>query len=624
MDTVLAVFLFTVAFFLAVIVLLASRSTTASRVTGISMLLAGVGGLMVYSYGYAYQSEFPPLTVLRTILAVFRMFLGENDFSEVAAAPLFATSFGELVFWAVHFLAMYATAGAIFLVVGDRVIRWFRLHFSFGKDLILIYGVHEDSIAFGKSLASKETGTVIFVDDVTESSLVESVSATGAVLCRDTNAVEPDGRFLRGVGMKKGKRNLKVYALHRDAAKNLTYATGLLQALKDEEIEPERTKLVMFASEEGVGGTLQAFDGQYGYGNVTVFDEFILAARLLMQKYPPCDTLSFHGDGRAAEDFEALVVGFGRMGQSVMRHLVMNGQFEGSTFRLAIFDPNCDALKGCLAGCSSGLEEDYHISFHPHDARGLEMYRYLVQRSGSLKYVVVCAGSPERNQEIADELSRHLSRLNSSAAVYQCSHQGVRYQSSPARPPVLHGLYDPEILLTDRMDRMAIALNQSYSSYNGLSAAENWRQCDYFSRMSSRASTDFIPALLRSVGKTERQAMEEDWVLSEEQLENLGRTEHLRWCAFHHVMGIEKMDEETFRCRCAIHREERERTGSSKFRISKNLAQHQHACLIPWEELDALSAAENAVTGKNVDYKATDKNNVLAVPDVLRAGYREA
>ena len=89
-------------------------------------------------------------------------------------------------------------------------------------------------------------------------------------------------------------------------------------------------------------------------------------------------------------------------------------------------------------------------------------------------------------------------------------------------------------------------------------------------------------------------------------------------------MGIEKMDEETFRCRCAIHREERERTGSSKFRISKNLAQHQHACLIPWEELDALSAAENAVTGKNVDYKATDKNNVLAVPDVLRAGYREA
>lgn len=620
MNTVLLVFLFTVVFFLTVVVLLASKSTTASRVTGISMMLAGVGGLLIYSYGYACIGGFLPLTVLRTVLAVFRMFLGENDFSEVAAAPFFATSLGQLSFWAVHFLAVYATAGAIFLVVGDRMLRWFRLRLSFGKDLILIYGIHEDSIAFGKKLAAEEKGTVIFVDDVSESGLKDSVSAAGGVLCCDRNAVEPDRRFLRSVGMRRGKRKLKVYALHRDAAKNLTYASGLLQALKDAEIESGQTSLVIFGSEEGAGGTMQAFGGQYGYGNVTVFDEFILASRLLVQKYPPCGAVSFHGDGCAAEDFEALVVGFGRMGQSVMRHLVMHGQFEGSHFRLAVFDPNCDALRGCLADCSSVLEEEYHISFHPHDARSLEMYRYLVQQSGRLKYVVVCAGSPEDNQEIADELRRHLSRLNSSAAVYQCSRQGVRYQQDPARPPVLHGLYDPEILFTDRMDRMAIALNHSYCSGNGLSAEENWMQCDYFSRMSSRASTDFIPALLRGAGKTARQAMDGDWTLSEEQLENLGRTEHLRWCAFHHVMGFEKMDEETFRRRSAIHREERERTGSSRFRISKNVAQRQHACLVPWEDLDALSAAENAVTGKNVDYKATDKNNVLAVPDVLRAG----
>ena len=43
-----------------------------------------------------------------------------------------------------------------------------------------------------------------------------------------------------------------------------------------------------------------------------------------------------------------------------------------------------------------------------------------------------------------------------------------------------------------------------------------------------------------------------------------------------------------------------------------------HACLIPWEALDGLSRRENEVTGGSVDYKAMDRNNVLAVPDILR------
>lgn len=53
-------------------------------------------------------------------------------------------------------------------------------------------------------------------------------------------------------------------------------------------------------------------------------------------------------------------------------------------------------------------------------------------------------------------------------------------------------------------------------------------------------------------------------------------------------------------------------------RISKNTLLRTHACLIPWEELDALSAKENAVTGRSVDYKQLDINNVLAVPRLLR------
>ena len=44
-----------------------------------------------------------------------------------------------------------------------------------------------------------------------------------------------------------------------------------------------------------------------------------------------------------------------------------------------------------------------------------------------------------------------------------------------------------------------------------------------------------------------------------------------------------------------------------------------HACLISWEDLNALSAKESAITGKEIDYQAMDTDNVLAVPQLLQA-----
>ena len=44
-----------------------------------------------------------------------------------------------------------------------------------------------------------------------------------------------------------------------------------------------------------------------------------------------------------------------------------------------------------------------------------------------------------------------------------------------------------------------------------------------------------------------------------------------------------------------------------------------HACLIGWEELDALSQRESRLTGKELDYKAMDADNVRLIPELLRA-----
>ena len=59
--------------------------------------------------------------------------------------------------------------------------------------------------------------------------------------------------------------------------------------------------------------------------------------------------------------------------------------------------------------------------------------------------------------------------------------------------------------------------------------------------------------------------------------------------------------------------------GQKPLRVGKNMQGRTHACLIGWEALAELSNRENRITGKTVDYQAMDTENVLIVPELLRA-----
>lgn len=613
MYTSIAVILITAAGFMAIVISLAVNQTRIRRITTIATIIAAMGGFFCYGYGFSLQTEFLPLAVVRAVLASLGMFLGRNDFSAVSGTPMFNSYLAQLLFWMSHFLALYVTASAALTTIGAGALRRLRLWLARWGDLTVIYGINIGSVSFGRQLMKLGRHALIYVDSQPEAGLAGDIVNMGGAIYRGW----VDCHFLRSVDMHPGRR-LTVYAIHADTAQNLCFSASLMDLLEGAGIQPRMTSLCLSGAEDADGGRFQALGEKYGYGSVTVFDSATLTARLLMRECPPCRTLDFDENGRALEDFEALVVGFGQVGQAVLRHLVMYGQFEGSRFRLAVFATNCHQVNGFLIGSCRELTERYDISFHPYDARSQEMYQYLSQRRRSLKYIAVCTGNAKLNQEIADELGRCLKWFRCSAPIYQCSCQGLRVQADQDQLPRQWDIYTPELLCPGRMDRMAAALNQRYCAGNGLSAWENWARCDYFSRVSSRASADFIPSMIFAAGKTMEQAAG-DWELSEALLENLGRTEHLRWCAFHFVMGYEPMSQAVFDERCAQYREETDRTGHSSVRISKDAARRIHACLIPWEGLDALSDAENAVTGGNVDYKQLDKNNVLAIPEVLWA-----
>ena len=296
----------------------------------------------------------------------------------------------------------------------------------------------------------------------------------------------------------------------------------------------------------------------------------------------------------------------------------MNGQFEGSNFHIAVFSPSLKSTDGSFFNQFPQLCKEYNISFYDSDARSRKLYEYLHDRGSNLKYVAICTGNEAINHEIAEELTSFFRSMGRSTPVYKCSRKGVDAYAPDGTVASSCGLYRSDLLCSNDLDQMAMILNHRYQSPSSKTALENWMLCDYFSRQSCRAAADFVPALLRAAGRTREQVIAGDWCLSDAQKENLSKTEHLRWCAFHYCMGFSPMESSEFEARTEIYRQQIENDGKATIRIGKNMADRTHACLVEWDALDLLSEKEAAVTGKYVDYKAMDTENIMAVPQLLR------
>ena len=605
------------AFFCAVVVLLTVNPKFAARAATVVCITAAVLGLLMYGYGYVSISDNPLLAVFRAVFAVCRMFVGESDFGDIETAALFESRAVTLVFWGCHLLAFYATASAAISVIGGEALKKLRLRLGKCENVSIIYGLHADSVEFGKKLDETKKSCIVFVDGNPDGSLSFAIQEAGLLLRSDSKAAEGTVPFLRSIGACRKKRSITLYALSRDTADNVRYARTLLASLQSCGIQPNRTTLVIHAREDLPAAGFQYSGENYGFGFVTVFQEYGLVARLLIQHYPPCDYVSFDEKGLSTGDFHMVMIGFGRIGQTVLRQLIMNGQFAGGKFRAAVFAPDCQTASGFFARQFSSIFDHFDITLYPHDGRSTQLYDYLA-RNRDIRYVVINTDSEKHNMELAEEISIALEQLGNPAPVLQCSYQGIRMQRGDSSETVLNQVYSPQVLSTHTLDSMAMIVNQHYQGQSSQGALRDWMGCDYFSRMSCRAFADFIRAYLRAAGRTEEEALAGNWDFSPEVWENLSIMEHQRWCAFHYCMGFSPMTEEEYSSRAAQYLEQVKIPGVKPLRIGKNMDSRTHACLIDWEELDVLSARESAITGKPLDYKQMDTENVRIIPQLLR------
>ncbi|MBQ6582940.1 MAG: hypothetical protein IJH77_03815, partial [Mogibacterium sp.] len=588
-----------------------------ARLTTICMITALIGGLLFYGVGFAEVTGSVLISIIRTPFCVIRMFVGINELSTIAGTTLVSTKAGLVLFWFIHLLGFYSMASAAMLTLGQEALKYLRMLLSRRGDLTLIYGINDHSIALGKECLAAGNTSVVFVADSADSSTVSDLNYKGMMVLTGPAAASADLRLLRRLGADT--RELTVYALDDAEDQDLRYALRLRDALQELGVPASRTRITLPGTEDIITSMLQVSEDAYGFGYVNVFDRSMLAARAMIRTCPPWDLIRFGADGRAEEDFDCVIVGFGSHGQAALKQLLMNGQFAGSHFHAAVFSPNFAAESGYLKAESPGIFENYDIESFSEDGRSQVFYDYIGRHIPTLKLIAVCTGSEELNREISDNLMLYLKRRGAEQiCVIRCGKEGVRYQETVGSPIISTGIYTTAFLSAEKADRSAIILNSTYDS-SDRTDWEKWVACDTFGKMSSRASADFSPAFLRMAGMTREEILTNGWSPDPDLANTLGESEHLRWNAFHNVMGYRPMSREELQERGEHYQKCVEQGIPCSNRIGKDTQARKHACLIPWEDLDDLSAREFALTGRNVDYRRIDINNVLALPDLLRA-----
>lgn len=597
-----------------IVVALAVSVSISKRVSKIILtftsIIAAIGGFIIYGYTYSILCESAILASVRTILAVVRSFAGANFLADVLKVPELDTVAFQIFYWTVQLLSVFSTVSVALATLGANLLQNLRLRIYAKQDLYIIYGLNERTLQFAKNVREEANVSLVFVEANPETGLSAAAKQSGMAVKTDSDALSGSVRFLKSIGATRRNRKIYIFALGEDPVTDQIFARNVLASMNTIHISADRTVLTILGDEDDTDHQLFNRNDAYGFGNVFSVNKPYLTARLLMRMAPPSKTISFDEEGRATEDFHGLLVGCDRVGQVVLKQIVMNAQFEGSDFHLTVFAIAVDEAIGRMAAENAQMLDKYDIRFHSHDGRSKAFYEYLDKNVQNLNYIVLCTGNKVRNMEIAQQLQPYLRRRGREIPVYQCDQGSVRYVCGSDKI-VEKSIYTPQILCSDAQDALAISLNHSYCG--GGTPRENWERCDYFSRMSSRASADFLDSMVYASG-----CAPETWSDNEQLLENLARTEHKRWCAHHYAMGFATMPADEWRRRAEQFTEEVNTTGTSKIRIGKDLEHRMHACLVDWDELDELSARESLVTGKVVDYKQLDRNNVLCLAELAK------
>ena len=241
------VVILSVALFLALIANLALKPAFSTRLTAKCMIFAALAGLVIYGVGFAETTGSLAVSILRTPLSVTRMFVGINELSAIEGSTPVRTPMGVTIFWLVHMLAFFSTASAALVTIGAEVLRRLRLLLLRRGDLVILFGINDNTINVGKECLAQGS-SVVFIAETADGTVIDDLNGMGMSVITGQDAVGSGKETIRT--LHPLNRKITVFALDPSVDKNLYYALALKDALRNAGVAAENTRITLPGEEE--------------------------------------------------------------------------------------------------------------------------------------------------------------------------------------------------------------------------------------------------------------------------------------------------------------------------------------------------------------------------------------
>ena len=301
-----------------------------------------------------------------------------------------------------------------------------------------------------------------------------------------------------------------------------------------------------------------------------IIDESEMVAWDFAQKYSrlKCPTTKIDGKCGLLTDFNVLLIGLGKTGTAVLNEIVCNGQLLKSGSRSATglavraIDRDKDAIlrfEHSHPGFKYGIEDEIVFSMDCMDVFSSRFDDWISANIGKYDQVVLCLPSDTDNISVAERI-RTIQRtcgLPQNQIVVKVSNANVSdtwKASDCGRFGNLRSLYQWQKIDASHVTIIAKAKHSKWkhaaSEKDQASADEKWRNAPYANRRSSRASAkgefNFITLLGYAIdfngGKQNESVLKNVQDKINTCLDILARNEHLRWNAYHVMLGYQRWD----------------------------------------------------------------------------------
>ncbi|MDL2225126.1 hypothetical protein LJC20_02825, partial [Eubacteriales bacterium OttesenSCG-928-M02] len=605
---------------LVVLFLMTRGKKTMLRTCIVLFLVACILGFSLYTLGYL-----PPnatavqvgQAVLRAIFSTGRMFLINDDYGFLLDDPhaqwLVSSMWFQIPFWLCHVLALIITAAAISALVGRRLMDFCRIRLRRYHTCYLLFGADERALALAENLAFCD-GTrksphpkrlvILLVQEVTDD-LRQDLAQMGCIALDYTDATLKSRLRYAGLGASSWRVGAyRIILMPQNDVAILPLSQGVLDAATAHHIPGDRLNLYLVSESHWLGGFHTTLFSRYPYP-IHIQSEAELAARHMVSLLPPYTLLTFQGGIAQEDSFPVLVLGFGKTGQQALLSLIRNTPFLGTRLVADVVDASMPHLAHTFTQRYPGLPNTCSIQYHEMDVESPSFSQLLEEQGAKYRYVVLALNDDGVNLDTAQALSTWYARQQLPPPPMAVAvRQNVEF---PAPQPHTiffsqrHRIYSDAFLVRGDLDRMAVAVNGVYAAgltdsthVDGTPASSQalWDGLSDFHRESSRASADFIPAMLHLAGVTPQQLAQADRLpVSDAMALTLAETEHRRWNAFHYTMGYTAMDVEHMRT--LAHRLQSQ--GADPSRCRQDDATKTHICLVPFEALSTVSQNYNAL-----------------------------